>query len=146
VGSGGWGVQVAKATKHPKITVHGRFVVEQLKRCGVWCFSGGKTVDEEGGRGQGLDPVVGWHERVNKEGSYGVLNSTEHTLSLPILRGCVQAGQSRDNVVVSQKVGEGGIDELSVVVSLEGFNRESKLSANVWMKSGDGMKNIILLF
>jgi hypothetical protein len=57
-------------------------------------------VDEECGSGQGLDPVGGWHERVNEKGSYGVVNSAKHTLSLPVLRGCVRAGQARDNVVL----------------------------------------------
>jgi hypothetical protein len=62
------------------------------------------------------------------------------------LRGCVRAGQARDNAVLSQKSEECVIDKLSAVVSLEDFNGKSKLSANVGMKCGDGVKDIRLLF
>jgi hypothetical protein len=103
-------------------------------------------VDEKNGCGQGLDPVGGWHERVNEKGLYGVINSVKHALSLPVLRGSVWAGQACDNAMLIQKSEECVIDKLSAVVSLEGFNGKAKLSANVGMKSGDGVKNIRLLF
>jgi hypothetical protein len=83
---------------------------------------------------------------VNEKGSYGVINSAKHALSLSVLRGSVWAGQACDNAMLIQKSEECVIDKLSAVVSLEGFNGKAKLSANVGIKSGDGVKNIILLF
>jgi hypothetical protein len=87
--SGGGEIRVASAPKDTEMIVGGVDVEKSEVRSGVSNRLGGQTVEEVGGSGEGLSPVVGRKGGLKKKSAHDIIRCANHALSPTILRRCV---------------------------------------------------------
>jgi hypothetical protein len=84
--SSGCEIGVASAPEDTKMVVRGMDPEESEVRSGVGNRLGGETVEEVGGSGEGLSPVMSGKRSLEKKRSHDIVRRANHTLSAVVLR------------------------------------------------------------
>jgi len=104
-----------------------------------------KPVEEVGRCGDGLGPVLGRHASVNEQGANAIVESSEAALGFAILLGGVRAQETQVNATGCKHSGEGMIEELGVVMSLNRFDGKAELCLDNAAEVGEMISNLRFL-
>jgi hypothetical protein len=79
---------------------------------------------------------------LEEERAGNIIDSADGTLGFAVLSGRVGTRETKANAVVSKIRGNGGVDELSPVVSLHGNKRARKLCADIGNESNNSVGSV----
>jgi hypothetical protein len=102
--SGGGEIRIASAPKDMEMIVVGVGAEDSKVRSGVSNRLGGQAVEEVGGSGQGLSPVVSKKGGLKKQRAHDIVHCVNHALSPTVLRGRVGARHTKVDTVGEKEV------------------------------------------
>jgi hypothetical protein len=126
--SSGGEIRVASAPKDTKMIIGGVDAEKNEVRIGVGNRLGEKTVEEVGGSGEGLSPVVSRKGSLKEQKAYDIVCRANHALSPTVLRRRVGARHTEVDAAREEKVTGRIVIELTPVVTLDTPNGATGLS------------------
>ena len=126
--SGGGGVRVTCTPEDPKVVVARRSTEESVVWSGTRRSSRRKTVKQVGGGVEALSPEAGRQRGPDQKGAHDVVCRTNHLFSLAVLGRGIRTRHTQLNTPREEEGTEGGVIELTPVVTLDGLNGEAERS------------------
>jgi hypothetical protein len=128
--SGGGKIRIASAPEDTEMIVGGVGAEDSEVRSGVSNRLGGQTVEEVGGSGQGLSPVMSRKGCLKKQRAHNIVRCANHVLSPTVLRGRVGARHTKVDTAGEKEVTGRIVIKLPPVVALDTPDGVTELSGD----------------
>jgi hypothetical protein len=128
--SSGCEIREASAPEDTKMIIGGVDAEKSEVRSGVGNRLGGQTVEEVGGSGEGLGPVVRRKGSLKEQRAHDIVRCANHALSPTVLRRRVGARHTEVDAAREEKVTGRIVIELAPVVTLDTPDGATELSGD----------------
>ena len=143
--SSGGEIRVASAPKDTEMIVGGVDVEKSEVRSGVSNRLGGQTVEEVGGSGEGLSPIVSRKGGLKEQRAHDIVRCANHALNPTILRRRVGTRHTEVDAAREEKITGRIVIELAAVVTLDAPDGVTELSGDPSEEVRQGGKGVRLL-
>jgi hypothetical protein len=103
-----------------------------------------KMVQQVCGSVETLYLILWWHGSLKQQSANNVVGGAQHTLGFTVLRRGVWARHPEVHAMSKEKLPQGGVVELTPIVTLDALNHAAELSANKRKELGDSQKGVRL--
>jgi hypothetical protein len=140
--SGGGEIRIASVPKDTEMIVGGVGAEESKVRSGVSNRLGGQTIEEVGGSGESLSPVVSRKGGLKEQRAHDIIRYANHALSPTVLRGRVGARHTKVDTTGKKEVTGHIVIKLPPVVALDTLDGMTELSGDPSEEVRQGGKGV----